>query len=246
MVSSISHPPRHPFGNREAHEERQVRGPLRAYRVDRFEQEACAIFERAAVTVGALVARRREEFVDQIAVRGMQFEDLKACLAGAARRLAEGGDDLGDRRIVHGPQRGRAVAEGQRRRSDRLPGAVRGGQRLRALPGPRDRTLAPGVGDLNRRYSALRGDKDGDTRKPVALLVVPQSEAMLGDAAARFHVAGLDADDTGAADGTRGQVREMPIVGEAVLRRILAHRRHHDAIARLHRAQRQRAEQMRL
>ena len=67
-----------------------------------------------------------------------------------------------------------------------------------------------------------------------------------GGKAARFHVAGLGADDTGAADGTRSQMREMPIVGEAVLRRILAHRRHHDAIARLHRAQLKRAKQVRL
>ena len=33
---------------------------------------------------------------------------------------------------------------------------------------------------------------------------------MLGDAAARFDVAGFDADDAGAADGTRGQMGEMP------------------------------------
>jgi hypothetical protein len=102
------------------------------------------------------------------------------------------------------------------------------------------------MGDLNCRHSALRGDKASNAREPIALLVVPQSEAMFRDAAARLHVAGLDADNTGAADGTRGQMGEMPIVGQPILRRILAHRRHHDAIARLHRAQRQRAKQVRL
>jgi len=51
--------------------------------------------------------------------------------------------------------------------------------------------------ELNGRYCALRRDKGNDPRQPVALLVVPQSKAMLGDAAARFHVAGFDADDAG-------------------------------------------------
>jgi hypothetical protein len=52
-----------------------------------------------------------KELVDEIAVRGMQLQDLEPRIAGAARRLAEGISDLGNQCFIHLAQRGLAVPE---------------------------------------------------------------------------------------------------------------------------------------
>ena len=87
------------------------------------------------------------------------------------------------------------------------------------------------MAELDRRHRALPRDEACDARERIALVVVPQAEAMLGDAAARLDMGRLDANDAGAADRARGEMGEVPVVGEPVGCRILAHRRHHDAVA---------------
>ncbi len=68
---------------RDADEERLVRRPYRAHGVGDFEREAHAVFAAAAVAVGALVGDGREELVDEIAVRGVNFDDVESGLVGA-------------------------------------------------------------------------------------------------------------------------------------------------------------------
>src|SRR4029077_17028250 len=101
------------------------------------------------------------KLVDEIAARGMQFQDLEAGLTRAACRLAEGIYDRGDQRFVHLAQRGLAVAKRNCRRAEHLPRTIRLGQRLRSLPRSRDRSLASGVGDLNRGHGSLRTNESG-------------------------------------------------------------------------------------
>jgi hypothetical protein len=47
----------------------------------------------AAIVVVALIGQRRQEARQQVAVRGMQFEDVEADLAGALVALHEVGGD---------------------------------------------------------------------------------------------------------------------------------------------------------
>ena len=49
----------------------------------------------------------------------------------------------------------------------------------------------------------------------------------------------------GAADAAAAEVHEMPVVGEAVGARVLAHRRDDDAVRQRQRAERQRIEEVR-
>jgi hypothetical protein len=57
---------------------------------------------------------------------------------------------------------------------------------------------------------------------------------MFGNTSPRLNVTGFDANDARAADSSRSQMGKMPIVGETVFCRVLAHRRHHNAVGRLH------------
>ena len=75
-----------PVGRRYADEERQMRGPIVANRIDDLQHQARAVLEAAAVCICALVGERREKLVQQIAVCGMDLDELEARLV--ARRAA--------------------------------------------------------------------------------------------------------------------------------------------------------------
>ena len=81
-----------PVGGGDADEEGQVLGPRGADGADDFEREADAVFEAAAVFVGAVVGEGREELVEQIAVGGVDFDEVESGGEGAMG----GGDEVGD------------------------------------------------------------------------------------------------------------------------------------------------------
>ena len=66
---------------------RIARGPDAAHGGDDFAEKARAIFEGAAVRIGALIRERRKEFVEQVAVRGVDFDDFESPLAEREPRL---------------------------------------------------------------------------------------------------------------------------------------------------------------
>jgi len=70
-----------------------------------------------------------------------------------------------------------------------------------------------------------------DSRQRIALFVVPDAETMRRDPPDIADMRRLDAHNTDTARGTRGDMTEMPVIGDAVLRGVLAHRRHHDPVA---------------
>ena len=120
----------------------------------------------------------------------------------------------------------------------RLPAALGERDLLAAIPRPVARSLAAGMGELHRdrdlRMLAHRG-QDRLQRRFGG--VVPQAEAARRDAADRLHMGGLDAEHRRARQRERVDVGEMPVIGLAVFGRILAHRRHHDAIGKRKAAQ---------
>jgi hypothetical protein len=63
---------------------------------DDFEQEARAVFNGAAVLVGAVVAVVLEKLIDEVAVGGVQLDAVKAGIPGALRGLTVVLDDAGD------------------------------------------------------------------------------------------------------------------------------------------------------
>src|SRR5579872_5158332 len=129
-------------------------------------------------------------------------------------------------------------------RSLGLPTALSGRNLLAALPWHMARSLAARMGELHRdsdfRMLANRGE---DRTQRGFGGVVPQAEASRRDAADSFDMGGFDAEHRSARQRKRIDMGEMPIIGLAVLRRILAHRRHHDAIGQSKLAQGDRRKQ---
>ncbi len=77
-------------------------GPRGADRVDNLKKKTRAIFEGAAVGVGALVRKRREELVQQIAVGSVNLNEVEAGSQGAARCLDKGTGNGVDAGLIEG------------------------------------------------------------------------------------------------------------------------------------------------
>jgi hypothetical protein len=100
-----------------------------------------------------------------------------------------------------------------------------------SLPGAAGAGFAARVRQLDAGHRALRGDKARDPRQRLDLRVVPQPGVPRADPAIGRHGRRLANDQRRAAGRAAAQMNEMPIIGHAVLRGILAHRRDTDAIA---------------
>ena len=85
-----------PVRRRNAHKQRQMIRPRSAHSVGHLEQQPDAIVEAAAVPVGALVGKRRQEFVQQVAVRRVNLNKIESSLVGAPRRIGKCADYAGN------------------------------------------------------------------------------------------------------------------------------------------------------
>ena len=101
------------------------------------------------------------------------------------------------------------------------------------------------MSELYASERTLRFHEAHDARQRVALRIVPQAEAIRRNATLGLGMRDFGKDDARAADRARRKILKMPVVGHPVVRRILAHRRHHDAIGRLHGPQGEWTEQVR-
>ena len=113
------------------------------------------------------------------------------------------------------------------------------------VPGDRCRGLASGMGKLNAGGSTLAVQEVDNAGQGRDLLILPQAQICVGNApfghdAGRFHDHQPEAAQREAA-----KMDEMPVIGEAVDGRILAHRRDHRAVAQGQAAQGDRGKQFR-
>ena len=175
----------------------------------------------------------------QVAVGGVDLDEVEAGPLGACRGLGEGVHDDGDVRPVEGLGRG-VLAEGDVGRRHGLPAAV--GRVHAAVPVVAPlrphRRLAAGVGELDAGRGALRVDEGDDARPGRGLLAVPDAGVLVGDATVGNDGRGLGDDEPGTAHGHGAEVGEVPVVRNAVLLRdrVLAERRHPEAVADRERA----------
>ena len=152
-----------PVGRGQPDEQRLVVGPGRADGVGRLDEQPRAVLQRAAVLVVALVGQRREELVQQVAVGGVQLDDVEPGVVGASRG---GGERRGDARRSRRAVSARGVGEpGERRgrRADGRPAALV--ERDRAAPGgerARRRGLAARVRQLDADLRAALVHEVGD------------------------------------------------------------------------------------
>ena len=168
----------------------------------------------------------------------MQLERVDAEPLGALGGRDEGVADARQARRVERERRRLALLVRHGGRPHRLPAAFGNRDQLPALPRPVARALAAGMGELHRhrdlRVLAHRGQ---DRLQRGFGGVVPQAEAARRDAADRLHMGRLDAEHRGPRQRQRVDVGEMPVIGLAVFGRVLAHRRHHDAVGKRKAAQ---------
>ena len=113
------------------------------------------------------------------------------------------------------------------------------------VPGPVGRRLAARVGELDADRAPWRVHEVHDPAPGLGLLVVPDPGVLRGDPALGRDRRGLGEDQPEPAGRAGAEVHQVPVVGDAVGRGVLAHRRQPDAVARGHRAQRDRLEQLR-
>jgi len=182
--------------------------------------------------------------VDQIPVRSV---DLKQVEARVARTSCAGSKLLNrftEHILVHGDRRVEGIGVRQRRRGNSLPAPRARRDEFAAVPWRGRRPFAPRMPKLYASDSALRLYETHDARER-ALLIVRQAKAIWRNPAARLRMHDLSEYDSSAAHRSRREVLKMPVIGNAVSRRILAHRRYHDAVARCDRAQAHRLKQAR-
>jgi len=73
----------HPIRRRNAYKKGQIFWPNLAHRLRYRQPQPHPIFERATVTILTTVAQWREELMDQITMRSMDFDNLEAGFQGA-------------------------------------------------------------------------------------------------------------------------------------------------------------------
>ena len=163
----------------------------------------------------------------------MQLQPFEADIA----RAFDGGDEValhaGDVFLGHGFRHARhAGAEGDCGRGDGGPSARIGlGDVVVALPGEVGAGFAAGMGDLDAGHAAGGLDRGDGGAEGIGLGVVPEAEAARGDAAFGGDARRLDDQQAGAAAREGGEVNLVPVIQDAVLGHVLAHRRDRDAVA---------------
>src|SRR4051794_5712922 len=72
----------------------EIRADFRAGCAHGLKEEAGAVFERAAVLIGAVVGGGGEELGEEVAVRAVDFDTVETGFADAPRGVREGADCL--------------------------------------------------------------------------------------------------------------------------------------------------------
>ena len=119
----------------DAHAERFRRRPRGAHRIEHVDGIAHAALEIAAVAIVAVIAERRQEFVQQKAMRAVDFDRIEADAVGPARRLDKGVLDARKAALVERLRHREFEIEGDRRGRDRLPAAVLDRHGTHSFPG---------------------------------------------------------------------------------------------------------------
>ena len=195
------------------------------------------------------VGQRRQELVQQVAMRAMQFDEVEAGALGAAGRRHELADQGLDLRLVQRMRHLPARVEGDRRGRHDLatdprpawsgppPSQGRWFEALRPAWASWTPNLVPGCGHAAGGVERTLGGR--------LVVVRIEAEAAMRDAAVPLDVGHLDGHHAGAREREVGPVIEMPVARRAVVGRILAHRCDGDAIRELQRAEGDRCKQMR-
>src|ERR1019366_9516669 len=153
----------------------------------------------------------------QVAVGGVNLDDVESSLDGALCGVAEGANDGGDSCCVEGLRDCVIRSERHGTGTDGLPCAFLWEQQALAAKGRRHAGFATGMGELYAGTRALRMNEGGDLFQPGDVVVFVNAEISGRDATVCSDGGGLDHDEAGSALGAAAEVNEMPVSGKAVL-----------------------------
>ncbi len=193
-----------PIRGGDAQPEGKTLGPGEANGCDDLAQEAGAVLKAAAVVVGAGVDQRREELVNEIAVGGVNFNELEASLEGAAggHGVGEGDacDGLDSERFGLNGFRGEGFGGGG---IDGTPAAFGDGDGVAVIaPGNIGGGFESGVGELGSGNGSMLADEVDSSGEVLDVLVFPDSEVAGTDAAFGENGSGFGENRACTADGT--------------------------------------------
>ena len=89
-----------PVSGRDSNEKRQVGRPLCTNRIHNLQSQPGAVFKAATVVIRALVGQRRKKLVQQVAVGGVNLNQVEAGLQRSARSLLKSLDHRFDSSLV--------------------------------------------------------------------------------------------------------------------------------------------------
>jgi hypothetical protein len=102
-----------------------------------------------------------------------------------------------------------------------------------AFPGTVGARLAAGMAELDPGDRVLLLDELDQPLERLDEGIVPDTEIAHGAAAAPLDLGRFDHDEAGAAGREFSRIHQMPIGRKTLHRRVLMHRRHHDAVLQL-------------
>jgi hypothetical protein len=168
--------------------------------------------------------------VEEIAVGGVDLDEVEPGLEGAVGGEGEVGDDLVEAGAVEGGGKAVGLVEGDGGGRNGLPATFGGGNEAGPLPGDGHAGFPAGVGELGSGEGAVVMEEVGDALEAGDVVVGVDAEVVRGDAALGADGVGLGEDEGRAADGAAAEMDEVPVVGESVGGGVLAHRRNGDAV----------------
>ena len=185
----------HPIRMRNAHTQHGIGRHGSAHGGGDFKRQARAAFKIAAPTIIALIGQRAQELMQQVTMRGMQFDQPIAGLDGTPGGRDKGFNGRGNIGFRHGARRDE-IAESLGRGAKGFPGRL-----CRAWqPSLLARCLAPGMGQLNGRHGAKRGKGRCQLRVACQMRVRPDADIAGADAAFRHHGGGFHHHHAGTAN----------------------------------------------
>ena len=162
----------------------------------------------------------------------VNFDEFEAGLQAAASAFGERVCNLRD---AFGRQR--FGFQGFRRETlagggvDGAPAALCHGDRpALILPGRGRGRFEARVRQLSSGHAALLANESDDARQIFDMRVFPDAEVARTDASLGEHSDGFGEDGSCAAYSSRAEVNQMPVVGESILARVLAHGRNRNAV----------------
>ncbi|CAI6098170.1 unnamed protein product [Clonostachys chloroleuca] len=245
----------HPLRRRDAEPQRRGLGDDGTHRRDDLPEEPSPVLKATAVVIlqqryiKTYVCEARKELRNQIAMRTMDLNNIKPSLHSPPRSISEPLNqplDILQRQSL----RGRIVpSERNRARRHHIVRPPADSLIRQVRPRPIDHppgegtSLAPRVRELDARLPALAVHEVDDAPQRRDLGVLPEPQAVWGDAPARLDGRGLDDGQRGAGEGELAQVDEVEVGGVPVPGAVGAHGGHDEAVLQRHAADPERPEQ---